>query len=237
MSAPTPVCSVPNRLVTLGHVTVADLVVALNAGYIRYMLDRVVDPAAGIYTMVIACWQDPEASASLIDEVAAHPAVAAVCLLSAGAQPPLGDPRYDPIYEAAVRHDLPLVLHGAPGLNLVAGADYAAFQRLIESHSLGFAISNQIQLTSLVLEGIPERFPSLRVVFEEQGLFWVSMMQYRLDEYFLKRRSEAPLLRGCRASTSASTSTSARSRSRRRRTSATWRWCSRRRAGTEHFLF
>ena len=27
-------------------------------------------------------------------------------------------------------------------------------------------------------------------------MFWVPMMQYRLDEYFLKRRSEAPLLRG-----------------------------------------
>jgi predicted TIM-barrel fold metal-dependent hydrolase len=185
---------VPNRLVTLGHVTVADLVVALGAGYIRYMLDQVVDPAAGIYTMVLACWQDPEASAELIDEVGDHPAVAAVCMLSAGAQPPLGDPRYDPIFEAAVRHGLPLVLHGAPGLNLVAGADYAAFQRLIESHALGFGVSNQIQLTSMVLEGIPERFPTLRVVFEESGLFWVPMMQYRLDEYYLKRRSEAPLL-------------------------------------------
>jgi len=185
---------VPNRLVTLGHVTVTDLVVALNAGYIRYMLDRVADPARGIYTMAMACWQDPVASAEIIDEVAAHPAVAAVCLLSAGAQPPLGDPRYDPIYEAAIRHDLPVVVHGAPGLNLVAGADYAAFQRLIESHSLGFGVSNQIQLTSMVLGGITERFARLRVVFEESGLFWVPMMQYRLDEYFLKRRSEAPLL-------------------------------------------
>jgi predicted TIM-barrel fold metal-dependent hydrolase len=185
---------VPNRLVTLGHVTVADLVVALNAGYIRYMLEHVCDPARGIYTMVLACWQDPEASAEIIDEVAEHPAVAAVCLLSAGAQPPLGDPRYDPIYEAAARHDLPVVLHGAPGLNLTAGADYADFQRLIESHSVGFSVSNQIQLTSMVLAGICERFPGLRVVFEESGLFWVPMMQYRLDEYFLKRRSEAPLL-------------------------------------------
>jgi len=185
---------VPNRLVTLGHVTVADLVVALNAGYIRYMLDHVCDPTRGIYTMVIACWQDPEASAEIIDEVAEHPAVAAVCLLSAGAQPPLGDPRYDPIYQAAARNDLPVVLHGAPGLNLTAGADYADFQRLIESHSVGFSVSNQIQLTSLVLAGICERFPGLRVVFEESGLFWVPMMQYRLDEYFLKRRSEAPLL-------------------------------------------
>src|SRR6201995_3717135 len=55
-------------------------------------------------------------------------------------------------------------------------------------------VSNQIQLTSLILQGVPERFPSLKFVFQESGLFWVPMMQFRLDKYFLKRRSEAPLL-------------------------------------------
>jgi predicted TIM-barrel fold metal-dependent hydrolase len=186
---------VPNRIVTLGHVSVRDLVTSLNAGFIRYMLDKVCNPSAGVYTMVVACWQDPEASAELIDEVADHPGVAGVCMMTAGANPPLGDVRYDPIFEATQRHDLPLVFHGAPGLNLIEGADYAhGFQRLIESHSIGFIVSNQIQLTSLLLQGVPERFPGLKFVFQESGLFWVPMMQYRLDEYFLKRRSEAPLL-------------------------------------------
>lgn len=187
---------VPNRILTLAHVSIRDLVVALNAGFIRYMLDRVCDPDRGVYTMVIACWQDPEASADLIDEVGSDPAVAGVCMMSAAADPPLGDPRYDPVYAAAQRQRLPMVFHGAPGLNLVEGADYAhGFQRLIESHSLGFAISNQIQLTSIMVQGVPERFLELRFVFQEGGLFWIPMMQYRLDEYFLKRRSEAPLLR------------------------------------------
>jgi predicted TIM-barrel fold metal-dependent hydrolase len=187
---------VPNRIITLGHVSMRDLVSALNAGFIRYMLDRVCDPADGIYTMVIASWQDPNASAELIDEVAGDPAIAGVCMMTAGADPPLGDVRYDPIYEAAQRNDLPMIYHGAPGLNMIEGADYAhGLQRLIESHSLGFTISNQIQLTSVLLQGVPERYPDLRYVFQEGGLFWVPMMQYRLDEYFLKRRSEAPLLK------------------------------------------
>jgi predicted TIM-barrel fold metal-dependent hydrolase len=89
-----------------------------------------------------------------------------------------------------------MVFHGAPGLNHIEGADYAQFQRLIESHSLGFLVSNEIQLTSLILQGVPERFPQLKFVFQESGLMWVPMMQYRLDQYFLKRRSEAPLLQG-----------------------------------------
>jgi predicted TIM-barrel fold metal-dependent hydrolase len=185
---------VPNRIVQMGHVSVRDLVVALNQGFIRYMLERVCDPAQGVYTMVVACWQDPVASAELIHEVADDPAVAGVCLMSAGANPSLGDVCYDPIYQAAQECGLPVVFHSAPGLNFVEGSDYASFQRLIESHSLGFAVSNQIQLTSVLLMGVPERFPKLSFVFEESGLFWVPMMMYRLDEYYLKRRSEAPLL-------------------------------------------
>jgi uncharacterized protein len=187
----------PNRIVTMGHTSVRDLVVALANGYIDYMLDKVVDPSKGVYTVPVVPWQDPEAGAEIIERVAAHPGVVGVCMMCSGANPPLGDIRYNPIYEAAQRHDLPVIYHSAPGLTLVEGASYAdGFQRLIEAHSLGFATANMIQLTSVLMQGVPERFPKLKFVFQESGLFWVPMMMYRLDEYYLKRRSEAPLLKG-----------------------------------------
>ncbi|ALS21793.1 MULTISPECIES: amidohydrolase family protein [Paenibacillus] len=188
---------VPNHLISMGHTPVRDLVVALCNGYIDFMIDKVLDPDEGIYTMVIVPWQDPEEGAKIIERAAHHPGVVGVCFMCSGAYPPLGDVRYDPVYDAAQRHDLPMVFHSAPGLTLVEGASPAdGFQRLIESHSLGFAVSNMIQLTSLLMQGIPERFPKLKFVFQESGLFWVPMMMYRLDEYYLKRRSEAPLLKG-----------------------------------------
>jgi Amidohydrolase len=87
------------------------------------MTARVTNPAEGIYTMVVARWQDPETSAELIDEVADDPAAAGVYIMTAGASPPPGDLRYDPIFEAAERHDQSLVFHGTPGLNYVEGAD------------------------------------------------------------------------------------------------------------------
>ncbi|MCF8563161.1 amidohydrolase [Alicyclobacillus tolerans] len=188
---------VANRLVTFGHTPVRDLVVALANGYIDFMLDQVASPDKGIYTMPIVPWQDPEESSNIIHRVAADPAVVGVCLMSSGAYPPLGDVRYDPIYRAAQDHDLPIVFHSAPGLTLVDGASPAdGFQRLIEAHSFGFTASNLLQLTSVLMQGLPERFPKLRYVFQESGVFWIPMMMYRLDEYYLKRRSEAPLLKG-----------------------------------------
>jgi predicted TIM-barrel fold metal-dependent hydrolase len=186
---------VSNRLSPIGHLSVRGLATALANGYIDYMLDRVVDPSKGIYTMPIIPWQEPEAGAAIIDRVAGNDAVVGVCFMTSGANPPLGDVKYDPIYAAAERHGLPIVYHGAPGLTLTEGANYAdGFQQLLEAQSVGFVVSNMIQLTSILVSGLPERFPGLRYLFQEAGVFWVPMVMYRLDEYFLKRREEAPLL-------------------------------------------
>lgn len=188
---------VANRLSLMGHLSVRDLAAELCSSYIDYMLDKVVDPAQGVYAMVIVPWQDPEAGAAIIERVGNDPAVVAVCFMSSGANPPLGDVRYNPIYEAAQHYNLPIVYHSDPALTLVEGASYAdGLQRLVEAHSLGFLISNQIQITSILMQGLPERFPTLRYVFQESGVFWIPTMMYRLDEYYLKRREEAPLLKG-----------------------------------------
>lgn len=187
---------VSNGVLRMADSTMRDATVAFYNAYIDYMLDKVVDPQRGIYTMPMLPWQNPEEGAKLIRRVGNHPAIVGVCLATSGANPPLGDERYNSMYAAAQEHDLPVVFHGTPGLPFLSGAFYAdGLQRLIEGHSLGFLVSNVIQMTSLLVNGVPEKFPQLKFVFQECGVFWIPMVMYRLDEYFLKRRSEAPLLK------------------------------------------
>ena len=188
---------VANRLANFGHVSSRDLVVALANGYIDYMIDQVADPAQGIYTMPVLPWQAPEEAAEIVQRVGSNPAVVAVCFMTAGPNPPLGDIRYDPIFDAAQACDLPIVFHSAPGLTLVEGSSPVdGFQRLLEGQSTGFLISNIAQLTSVLIQGLPERFPKLRFLFQEAGIYWVPLMMQRLDSYYLMRREEAPLLKG-----------------------------------------
>jgi len=157
------------------------------------MLDRVVDPAEGIYTMVPAPYRDPEASVELIDRVGDEQGVVGVVFVTPGAEPPLGNRRYDVIYETAEAAGLPVVFHGGG-----ASIDYfhlRGYEKFIETHTLGFMLNNAAQLTSLVVQGVPEKFPDLEVVFQESGVFWIATMMHRLDAEYLKRQSEAPLLR------------------------------------------
>jgi len=169
-----------------------DRVKSFATAYTRYMLDQAVDPGDGIYTVLPIPYTDVEASVELIDEYADDPAIVAGCMITAGAEPPLGNEQYNPIYQAAEDAGLPLIFHtGGSGLDSLKNKGYSKF---IETHTLGFLEGNMSQLVSLVCQGIPEKFPDLDVTFQESGIFWVPMIMHRLDEEYLKRPSEAPVL-------------------------------------------
>jgi len=50
------------------------------------------------------------------------------------------------------------------------------------------------QLTSLVCEGVFERYPELRIVLIEGGIAWLAPLMWRLDRAFHLLRAEAPSL-------------------------------------------
>jgi predicted TIM-barrel fold metal-dependent hydrolase len=47
----------------------------------------------------------------------------------------------------------------------------------------------------MILGGIPELFPRLRIAYLEAGCGWVPYWMWRLDEEYEKRAPEAPLLK------------------------------------------
>lgn len=182
----------PNRMLALSSTSQKDVAVGLAEGYAAYMVDRVMDPAAGIYSMIIAPIQDPRRAADIIHRYGEQEGFAAVCLITAGAEPPLGDTFYDPIYQATQDVELPIIYHSSgSGIDdfLVKG-----FQRFIETHTLGFVFFNMAAIVSMIVQGVPERFPRLKFGFQEAGIFYIPMLMYRLDAEFRKRRAEAPLL-------------------------------------------
>lgn len=164
----------------------------LANAFVDYMLDNVVDPSEGVYTLIPAPYASPEETVELVDRVGDERGIAGLCMVTAGPEPPLGNRRYDQIYEVCERKELPVVFHtGGAGLDQFHVRGYEKF---IETHTLGFLMSNMSQLVSIVVQGLPEKFPDLDVVFQESGLAWVPMMMRRLDTEYLKRQSEAPLL-------------------------------------------
>ncbi|MGQ4556827.1 amidohydrolase family protein [Halobellus sp. GM3] len=164
----------------------------LSKTYTEYMLDKVVDPSEGIYTMIPAPFQDPEYTVELVDEYADEDGIVGLCMITAGPEPPLGNRRYEPIYDICEKKGLPVNFHtGGAGLEEFHIKGYEEF---IETHTLGFLFNNMAQVVSLVVQGIPEKYPNLDIMFQESGIFWIPNIMHRLDAEYLKRPSEAPVL-------------------------------------------
>lgn len=58
--------------------------------YVDYLLDRMVDPDAGIYGTVPLPTNDPDAAAALIDRVGDEEGLVGACFIASMVEPPLG---------------------------------------------------------------------------------------------------------------------------------------------------
>ena len=107
---------------------------------------------------------------------------------------PLGRKRYWPIYEAAQAHDLPISIHvgGNGGHPSAGGAGFASYH--IQQHQLVHQGFTAFSL-SLIMEGVFEAFPRLKVILVEGGFTWIPSFLWRMDSIWRRMRSELPYLK------------------------------------------
>ena len=99
--------------------------------------------------------------------------------------------QYMPVYAELEERGLPLGFHAGPD----CGDRDGRMNRFVSVHALSFVTCNMIHLTNWIMNGIPERFPNLKVIWIESGLAWLPFMMQRLDHEYLMRQSDAPLLK------------------------------------------
>ncbi len=164
--------------------------------------------ARAVNAWLVAEWLEPEprlrgsivvpglvpadVAANEIDRVGEHPAFVQV-LLPVRSQLPYGHRRYWPIFEAAHRHDLPVALQfgGAPG-----GTPTAAGWPSTTSRSTPACRGlPDADLMSLVVEGVFDHFPKLRIAMIEGGWTWLPSLMWRIDKDWKGCAAKSPGIR------------------------------------------
>jgi predicted TIM-barrel fold metal-dependent hydrolase len=92
----------------------------------------------------------------------------------------LGSPEYWPVYEAAAELGCAIATHS--GAHGDFGLDY--LNPYAGVHALGHPFGTMVSFAGIVLNGVFDKFDSLKVAFLEGGVAWLLMMLERLDRSY-----------------------------------------------------
>ena len=149
-----------------------------------------------LYGLLMVQAAVPEEAAAEIRRVGGHERMVGVALGANALSTPFGHPVYHPIYEAACEMNLPLVLQVgsdsattsssppvAGGLPSTYGEYHALAMHPLMSH-----------VATMIIQGVFERFPQLRVMLVGGGASWLPGYLWRLNYWHKAAHQSAPWL-------------------------------------------
>lgn len=169
--------------------------VPLASAYNDWVIDRFLDIDTSFRSTILVAADKPDLASEEIDTHAAEDGFVGVALATAGLKPPLGHERYDPIYQAAQDHELPITLHGvSSGMIKTFPSIYEWAETKAESIFYGHHLTNIWNIVSAMARGLPARYPDLDIVFQESGISHVPYLKWQLDDLYMEFSEEFPYL-------------------------------------------
>jgi len=172
-----------------------ELAVHLMQAYNDYLLDQFLDEG-DFYGLMELTTQRPAKAAEEIDRIGDEDKIVGGLISTTGPDDPMGDPSYDVMYRAAEDAGLPIVFHSASGPHFRHDfpKQNQGFETSFGLDTLSHLWSQTLTFTSLITEGVPEKFPGLNFVFLEAGAAWAPYMIWRLNKEYSIQKPQAPLL-------------------------------------------
>lgn len=166
----------------------AALSTAMNDWQAAFWLDK--EPRLRGSVMVQP--DDPEAAVAEIERCARDRRFVQVMLVLRTTEP-IGRKRYLPVLEAAAANGFPVALHLGGNSGHASTASGWPSYYYEEHHS--YVQSAESIVTSLVIEGVFERIPDLKIIMVEGSMGFLPPLCWRLDKHWKQLKIEVPHLK------------------------------------------
>ncbi len=181
----------PNGLLFLGMHPVPEMEVELATAYNRWLVETILPVDPRIKGMLYLPMNTPEAAEATVKRFLGKPGVAGFLITSS---------RHKPVHANEYMRTYAMLEEAGQTLGFHAHHNWqneytTQLNRFISMHAISFVLCNLVHMTNWVINGMPVRFPKLKVMWVESGLAWLPFIMQRLDHEFLMRSSEAPLLK------------------------------------------
>jgi predicted TIM-barrel fold metal-dependent hydrolase len=181
----------PTPMLTLGMHPQTDVEADLGWAFNRWMTEEFLPNEPRVKGLLYLPFNDPEACIRNVKEFIDKPGVVGFSI-TATRHRAVHHNAYMPLYRMIEESGKTLAFHsgfhwGDPSIQQC--------NRFISMHAISFVHYNLVHMTNWVINGLPERFPKLKLLWIESGLAWLPFLMQRLDAEYLMRQSEAPLLK------------------------------------------
>jgi predicted TIM-barrel fold metal-dependent hydrolase len=181
----------PTPMLGLGTHPIVEVEILWARAYNRWLVEQILPHEPRLRSMLYLPFNDHKACYQMIEDFGDKPGVSGFMITASHSQA-VHHNDYMKTYAALEERNLPLAFHGI--YNWDDGA-FRTMNRFISVHALGFVFYNMLHCINWIINGLPERFPKLKVIWMESGLAWIPFVMQRLDNEFNMRSNEAPALK------------------------------------------
>jgi predicted TIM-barrel fold metal-dependent hydrolase len=181
----------PTPMLVLGMHPQDDIEAAVGRAYNRWLIERILPQDERIKGLLYLPFNTPKACIDIVRDFGEAKGVIGFTI-TATRNKPVHHDQYMQLYSMIEELGKPLAFHS--GFHW-GDPSFLQLNRFISMHALSFVHYSLIHLTNWVINGLPERFPRLKLVWVESGLAWIPFIMQRLDHEFMMRVCEAPMLK------------------------------------------
>ena len=175
------ICLFPTTLLAYSVITDNDYLVALTKAYNNYLSEKWLKHSPRFKAVALMPFPEVEESIKEMRRCVTELGFSGVFIAAVGFGL-LGEKKYDAFWAEAEKLGTAVAVHGGH-----ATAEYQRYTKFIQRHTIGFPVSNMMQMMHMTYEGVYEKFPDLKVGYLEAGCTWVPYMLDRMDEEWEKR--------------------------------------------------